>query len=190
MAKQFAAIEPAHRAFIEKQRLFFVASAAPGARVNLSPKGLDGLRVLGPSQVVYLDHTGSGNETSAHLAAGSPLTLMVCAFEGPPLILRLYGQGRIVRRGGAEYAALLAERFDGREPPGARQMVMLDVDLVQTACGFGVPVYDYVGERTSLTAWAEAKGEGGLREYRAEKNLRSIDGLQTGFEEAEAAVTN
>jgi len=190
MAKQFAAIEPAHRAFIDKQRLFFVASAAPGARVNLSPKGLDGLRVLGPSQVVYLDHTGSGAETSAHLAAGSPLTLMVCAFEGPPLILRLYGRGRIVRRGGAEYAALLAERFDGREPPGARQMVMLDVELVQTSCGFGVPLYDYVGERPSLINWAEAKGEDGLRAYRAEKNLRSIDGLETGFEEAQAAVTN
>lgn len=188
MAKQFAVIEAAHRAFIEKQRLFFVASATPGARVNLSPKGLDGLRVLGPSQVVYLDYTGSGNEPSAHLAAGSPLTLMVCAFEGAPMILRLYGQGRILRRGGAEYAALLAERFDGRAPPGARPMVMLDVELLQTSCGFGVPLFDYVGERAWLISWAEAKGEDGLRAYRAEKNARSIDGLVTGFEEA--AVTD
>jgi hypothetical protein len=114
---------------------------------------------------------------------------MVCAFEGPPMILRLYGRGRIVRRGGAEYAALLAERFDDKEPPGARQMVMLDVELVQTSCGFGVPVYDYVGERTSLLTWAETQGEDGLRAYRAEKNARSIDGLETGFVET-GAVTN
>jgi hypothetical protein len=184
MARQFAAIEPQHRRFIELQHLFFVASAAAGARVNLSPKGLDGLRVLGPSQVVYLDHTGSGAETAAHLAADGRLTLMLCAFEGAPMILRLYGRGRIVRRGGPEYAALLADRFDGREPAGARQMVMLDVDLVQTSCGFGVPLYDYVGERTSLTVWAEAQGEDGLRAYRAQKNALSIDGLETGLAEA------
>ena len=93
MAKQFPSIEPAHRAFIERQRLFFVASAAPGARVNLSPKGLDALHVLGPSRVAYLDLTGSGNETAAHLRADGRLTLMFCALEGPPLILRLYGRG-------------------------------------------------------------------------------------------------
>jgi hypothetical protein len=183
MSKLFAAIEPTHRAFIEKQRLFFVASAAPGARVNLSPKGLDGLRVLGERRVVYLDHTGSGNETAAHLAADGRLTVMVCAFEGPPMILRLYGRGRVLPRGEAEYAGLLADAFACAEPPGARQMVLLEVEQVQTSCGFGVPLYDYVGERASLTTWAEHKGEAGLRDYRPEKNAVSLDGLPTGLRE-------
>jgi hypothetical protein len=109
---------------------------------------------------------------------------MVCAFQGPPLILRLYGRGRVVRRGGPEYAAHLAERFAGQEPAGARQMVLLDVELVQTSCGFGVPLYDYVGERAALTVWAKSQGEDGLSAYRGEKNARSIDGFETGFAEA------
>src|SRR5262245_56870053 len=107
MAKQFDRIDDRQRAFIERQHIFFVASAADGTRVKLSPKGLDALRVLGPNTVVYLDLTGSGNETSAHLLADGRLTIMFCAFDGPPLILRLYGRGRVLPRGGAEYAGLL-----------------------------------------------------------------------------------
>jgi hypothetical protein len=145
MAKQFAAIEAAHRAFIEKQRLFFVASAMPGARVNLSPKGLNGLRVLGPSQVVYLDYTGSGNETSAHLAAGQladPGGLRLRGRADDPAAL-WPGPDPAARRSGIRRAA-------GRAVRGARQMVMLDGELLQTSCGFGVPRYDYVGERATL----------------------------------------
>ena len=97
------------------------------------------------------------------------------------MILRLYGRGRVLRRGGAEYARLLAAAFGGAEPPGTRQIVALDVDLVQTSCGFGVPLFEYGGERASLTRWAEAKGEAGLRAYRREKNVRSMDGLATGL---------
>ncbi len=190
MATQYPSIDPDLRAFIERQHLFFVASAAPDARVNVSPKGLDALRVLGPNRVVYLDRTGSGNETAAHLLADGRLTIMFCAFEGPPKILRLYGHGRVLARGGAEYAALLAGHFAGEEPAGARQMVELTVEMVQTSCGYGVPTYDYVGERPSLDNWANAKGgEAGLQAYRREKNETSIDDLPTGLVEPEIAVS-
>lgn len=181
MAKQFERIEPVHREFIEKQRIFFNASAAAEGHVNVSPRDGAALRVLTANAVVYLDRTGSGNETAAHLLANGRLTLMFCAFEGPPLILRLYGRGRIVSRHSTEYADLLASEFGGVEPPGARQMIWLDVDLVQTSCGFGVPLYDYAGERDQLTRWAEAKGQKGLEEYWHLKNERSIDGFPTGL---------
>lgn len=189
MATKYQRIEPKQREFIERQHVFFTGSAAPGARVNVSPKGLDALRVLGPSAVVYMDLTGSGNETSAHMLADGRLTIMFCAFEGPPMILRVNGRGRVLRRGGPEYARLIASEFAGEEPVGARQMVMLDIDLVQTSCGYGVPQYEYLGERPSLTNWATDKGEDGLEAYRREKNERSIDGLLTGFVEAEVETT-
>jgi hypothetical protein len=180
VGKQFAQIEPDHRDFMVRQRVFFTASAAAHGRVNVSPRGTDALRVLGPHEVIYLDLTGSGNETAAHLRAGGRLTLMFCAFEGPPRILRLYGGGRILRRGSADYAALLAAEFAGAEPLGARQIVALDVDLVQTSCGYGVPLLEYVGERSSLARWAEQMGEAGLEAYRRSRNVLSIDGLPTG----------
>lgn len=179
MAKQFSKIEDAQRAFILRQKIFFTGSAAAEGRVNVSPKGMDTLRVLGPNRVAYLDLTGSGNETSAHLLASGRLTLMFCAFEGPPMILRLYGQGHALQRGTSGYAELLPQF--GSEPPGARQIVVLDVDLVQTSCGYGVPLYDHRGNRESLIRWAEAKGEAGLEAYRREKNSRSIDGLPTAI---------
>ncbi len=184
MAKQFEQIEPLHREFIEKQRIFFNASATAEGRVNVSPRDVAPLRVLDANRVVYLDKTGSGNETAAHLLVDGRLTLMFCAFEGAPMVLRLYGHGRILRRGGAEYAEMLVSHFDHIEPPGARQMVLLKVESVQTSCGYGVPLFEYAGERTTLTRWAEAKGEQGLEEYWHQKNERSIDGLPTGlFEE-------
>ncbi|AEI63684.1 pyridoxamine 5'-phosphate oxidase family protein [Corallococcus macrosporus] len=121
MATQFPRLEPIHRDFILRQRMFFTASAASTGRVNLSPKGLDALRVLGPNEVVYLDLTGSGNETAAHLRADGRLTLMFCAFEGPPMILRLYGRGQVLRRGSDGYTRLLASEFGGAEPLGAQE---------------------------------------------------------------------
>jgi hypothetical protein len=186
MAKQFAEIGPTHRDFILRQRVFFAASAAAGSRINVSPKDGASLRVLAPNRVAYLDCTGSGNETSAHMLADGRLTIMVCAFEGPPMILRLYGHGHVVHRGTAAYSDLLAAEFGGVEPVGARQFVVLDVELVQTSCGYGVPLFDYEGERPSLVRWAEAKGEAGLVAYRRETNVRSIDGLPTGLPEADA----
>src|SRR4051794_33833805 len=181
MAKRFPHLTDAHRNFIARQHIFFTASAAEGARVNLSPKPVEAFRVLGDNAVAYLDRTGSGNETAAHLLADGRLTIMFCSFEGAPLILRLYGRGRALHRGSDAYARLLAESFGGDEPIGARQTVVLDVDLVQTSCGFGVPLFDYQGERRNLDRWTEAKGEEGIKAYQRENNARSMDGLPTGL---------
>lgn len=180
MAKQFPQIEDSHREFIERQKIFFVASAAPTGRVNVSPKGMDALRVLGPNRVAYLDLTGSGNETSAHVEACDDhrLTIMFCAFEGAPVIMRLYGRGTIHRRGTKEYEALLPH-FTAT--PGARQIVRLDIDMLQTSCGYAVPFFDYREDRPNLVRWAENKGEDGLEQYRREKNSMSLDGFPTGW---------
>ncbi len=186
MAKQFAELEPAHRTFIERQHIFFVASAAQTGRVNVSPRGTDALRVIDSQTVIYLDRTGSGNETAAHVRASNRLTLMLCAVAGPPLILRLYGKGRIMARGSEEYAELLQSHFANNEPLGARQIVRLDIDLVQTSCGYGVPLFDYTGERDSMDNWANAKGPDGIKAYWREKNQRSIDGFPTGMLEGES----
>jgi hypothetical protein len=188
MAKQFPEINDVQRDFILRQRIFFAASAADGTRVNVSPRGTEQLRLLGPNRAAYLDLTGSGNETAAHLLADGRLTLMFCAFEGPPMILRLYGQGRVLHRGSAEYADLLNSAFGSEAPVGARQIVLQEIDLVQTSCGYGVPMFEFRAERPTLTRWAEAKGEEELVAYRRQKNLRSMDGLPTGLpEEAVAA---
>jgi len=159
MGKQCTSIEPNHREFILKQHIFFTASAAAEGRVNLSPKDRASLRILNANSVAYLDLTGSGNETAAHLRASGRLTIMFCAFEGAPNILRLYGRGKVLARGSAAYRELLASAFGDEESPGARQMVVLEIDLVKTSCGYGVPLFDYAGERPTLLRWAETKGE-------------------------------
>jgi len=184
MATFYTSIEPKLRAFIERQRIFFTATAAAGSRINLSPKGLDALRVLDSRTVAYLDRTGSGNETAAHIRADGRLTIMMCAFEGPPNILRLYGHGRVLPHGSADYNRVLAQAFGGEDPIGARQIIVLDVESAQTSCGFGVPVYTYERERPSLANWTE--GEEDLAEYRRENNMVTIDGLPTGHVEEEA----
>lgn len=181
MAKQFPGIEDGIRDFILRQRIFFMASAATGSRVNMSPRSTDCLRLLGPNRVAYLDRTGSGNETSAHIRAGGRLTVMFCAFEGPPSILRLYGSGSVHHPGHATYDQLLLEQYDGTAPVGTRQIVTIDLDLVQTSCGFGVPLFEYEGERTAMDRWAEARGEAALEAYRRKQNVRSIDGLPSGL---------
>lgn len=180
MGSKFSSIEPVHRSFIERQKIFFVASAAPQGRVNVSPKGMATLRVLGRNDVAYLDCTGSGSETRAHLLASDDkrLTMMFCAFEGDPLILRLYGQARSLMRGTPEYSALLPQ-FE--EIPGARQIVRLAVDLVQTSCGMGVPRFDYREDRQNLLRYWTAQGIDKLRKYWSLKNMQSIDGLPTDF---------
>jgi hypothetical protein len=181
MGKQFPKMEPEHKSFIERQKIFFVASAPPKGRLNVSPKGLSSLRILGDNEVAYLDCTGSGSETRAHLMASGDkrLTIMFCAFEGDPVILRLYGQGRSLMRGTKEYETLLPNFED---VPGARQVVQLSVDLVQTSCGMGVPFFDYKDERGSLIRYWTARGFDNLRKYWHLKNMRSIDGLPTEFE--------
>ena len=189
MAKQFERIEPAHAAFIVQQHIFFTASAAATGRVNVSPRGTDAFRVLDANTVAYLDETGSGAETAAHLRASGRLTIMFCGFETVPMILRLYGTGRSLLRDTPDYSALLKSAYDNRETPGARQIVRLDIDMVQTSCGYGVPLFDYKEERPTLRRWAASKGADGVAAYRREKNIRSLDGFETGFPAGEAAMT-
>ncbi len=183
MARFYPALEDKHRDFIAAQKIFFTASGTATGRLNLSPKGMDSLRVLSPSRVAYLDLTGSGNETAAHLKHDGRLTLMWCSFDADPLILRLYGRGRAVRRQDADWAEL---RTHFPALPGERQLIVLDVDAVQTSCGYAVPTYTYVGERETLARWAEKKGPVGLLDYWREKNQVSIDGLPTGLLEDQA----
>jgi hypothetical protein len=180
MSQKFTALAPEHKAFIGRQKIFFVASAAPGARVNVSPKGMDSFAVLGDNQVAYLDCTGSGSETSAHLLADPDrrLTIMFCAFDGDPVILRLYGRGESHLRQSSGYKAL-QPHFP--EMPGARQIVRLDVDLVQTSCGMAVPLYEYKAERPNLVRHWTRQGLEGLRKYWSKKNAVSLDGLPTGL---------
>jgi hypothetical protein len=176
VGKLFAAIDDDLRAFIAAQKLFFVATAPLSAdgHVNLSPKGLDSFRVLGPTTVAYLDLTGSGVETIAHLRENGRLTVMFCAFEGRPRIVRLQGRGRVVTPTDAEWAEL-----SGHFPamPGVRSVIVLDADRISDSCGYGVPRYEFVGDREQLPAWAEKKGPDGVKEYQARKNAASIDGL-------------
>jgi predicted pyridoxine 5'-phosphate oxidase superfamily flavin-nucleotide-binding protein len=176
MGKIRSEIDDAARKFIEAQKIFFVASAtlAASGHVNVSPKGLDTFRILGPTTVAYLDFNGSGVETIAHLKENGRIVLMFCAFQGPPDIFRLYGQGRVVEAHEAEFAAL-AESFSTSE--NARSIVLVEVTRVQDSCGYGVPLFKYEGERTQLLAWAGKRGAEGLKAYRREKNRQSIDGL-------------
>src|SRR5687767_10517044 len=177
MAQTYESITDDLRQFIAAQHVFFVGSAplASEGHVNVSPKGLDCFRVLSPMRVAYLDLTGSGNETSAHLHENGRITLMFCAFAGKPMILRLFGRGRVVLNGSAEWADL-AGLFPSY--PGARQIVLADLDRVQTSCGFAVPLMEHVGDRDLLPKWARKKGPEKLAEYRRTKNARSIDGLE------------
>lgn len=176
MATQFPSIDPKLRRFIEKQHVFFTGTAAPDGRVNVSPKGMDSLRVVGPNRIIWRNLTVSGNETAVHLDAIPRMTLMWCAFAGPPMILRVFGQARAVHRLDPDWSGL-----DGHfaTDPAARQIFDLDVELVQTSCGYAVPEMDYRADRQILTDWAARKGEDGLRAYWAERNTESIDGKPT-----------
>lgn len=163
------------RAFICAQHVFFVATAPEsGGHVNISPKGLDTFAILDPNHVAYLDLTGSGAETIAHISQNGRITVMFCAFEGPPNVVRLYGRADVVRPGADDFARV-AHRFG--EYPGARAVIRISVDRVSTSCGYGVPLMTFAGLRQDLADWAESKGETGLAAYRAEHNTKSIDGL-------------
>jgi hypothetical protein len=177
LGKSFARIEPAHRDFIARQRIFFAASATAASRVNVSPRGTDAFRVIDETTVAWLDKTGSGNETAAHVRADGRVTVMFCAFEGPPGILRLFGRGESLRVGTDAFEALRAGVFEGASPPGLRQIVRVRLDLVRTSCGFGVPLFEHRGERDTLDRWATSKTPEELAAYRREKNTTSLDGL-------------
>jgi hypothetical protein len=180
MGKFHESISDEHRAFIERQHIFFVSTAPLSAdgHINLSPKGVDCFRVLSPNRVAYMDLISSGNETSAHTLENGRITLMFCAFEGNPNILRLYGKGQTVLPGDAGWQALCSHF---KIYPSTRQIIVTDVSKVQTSCGFGVPLYEYVGERDHHFKWAEQRGPAALETYQQEKNLRSLDGLPTSL---------
>lgn len=176
MGKQLESITAELQEFIEKQHLFFVGTAAAEGRVNISPKGMDSLRVIDANKVVWLNLTGSGNETAAHLLKNNRMTIMFCAFEGKPLILRLYGTAKIYHKRDKEfdeYQTLFPVKIS------TRQFIAMEVDLVQTSCGFGVPLLDFKEERTLMDAWAENKGPDKIVEYWKNKNTKSIDGFET-----------
>jgi hypothetical protein len=183
LAAFHSSITPELQTFIAAQPMFFVGSAplSGDGHINLSPKGLDTLRVLSPKRVSYLDVTGSGNETAAHLLENGRITLMFCAFADPPKILRLYRRGRAVQPGDAEWSELAAmfAAFTG-----TRQIVVAEITRIQTSCGFGVPLMKLEAQRTMLEEWARTKGEEGLKQYRKKKNRSSIDGLPTTMERA------
>lgn len=179
MAQFFPALEPAHEQMLAEAPMFFVATAAADGRVNVSPKGLDTLRVLSPEQLAYLDLTGSGNETAAHLLQINRITLMICSFTRTALILRVYGTARSVQPGDGEWDALLA---NFPQIPGTRQIFVIDIETVQTSCGYAVPQMELVAHRDTLVKWAQNKGPQELSAYRAEKNLLSIDSYPTGLQ--------
>ena len=176
MSERFEQLSDEHQRFIEKQKIFFVATAAADGRVNLSPKGQSSLVVRGPNEILWLNLTGSGNETAAHLLENDRMTLMWCALDGPPLILRVYGRAKPVYREDGEWSACAALI---PATTGARQYFKVEIEMVQTSCGYAVPLYDYREDRAALTKWADKKGDAGIREYWSEKNAISLDGKPT-----------
>lgn len=178
MAKQFSTLSERLSDFIGRQHLFFVATAPENGRVNLSPKGMDALRVLSPDRLIWLNVTGSGNETAAHVLENQRMTLMWCAFAGAPLILRVYGKARVIYDHDEDWAVLSA---DLPALPGARQIFDLSIDMVQTSCGMAVPLMDFREDRNLLTEWASKKSSEEMRAYWRDKNQYSVDGLPTGM---------
>ncbi|MEJ6394292.1 pyridoxamine 5'-phosphate oxidase family protein [Gymnodinialimonas sp. 2305UL16-5] len=178
MAKQFSELNDDHIAFIGNQHLFFVGSAAEIGRVNVSPKGMDSLRVIGPNRILWVNLSGSGNETAGHLQRVNRMTLMWCSFSKQPLILRCFGTAETVHRDDAGWDAL-AEGFP--EHRSARQIFDLRLDLVQTSCGWAVPFMDYAGERPNMQNWVDNKSDAQIRATWARDNRETIDGLPTGI---------
>ena len=187
MGQKFEQLNEKHIDFIKKQKVFFVATAAKEGRINLSPKGLNSLRVESNQVVHWFNLTGSGNETAAHLSQSDRMTIMFCEFEAEPLIMRLFGSAKIYHPEEKPFTEIKA-KFENEDLAvfkqsfgdglGIRQMIELKIDLVQTSCGWGVPLMEYKGNRDLLPKWAKAKGEEGIQKYWKEKNQVSIDGLE------------
>jgi hypothetical protein len=176
MGQRFNELSENHIKFISEQKIYFVGTASDDSRVNVSPKGMDSLRVLSNTRVAWLNVTGSGNESAAHVQINPRMTIMFCAFDGAPLILRLYGSAKVIHKGDPEWNKLIS----GFKPLlGARQIFDLSVDLVQSSCGMATPYFSYNGDRELLSEWAVKKGDDGIRSYWEEKNQVSIDGIPT-----------
>ncbi len=176
MAKFYPNITKRIQQFIEAQKLFFVATAPKNGRINLSPKGMDSFRVLNDREVAWLSVTGSGNETAAHVLENGRMTLMFCAFEGAPNIVRIYGTAKEIRPKDTQWTELI-KHFTPL--PGARQIFVVSIETAQTSCGMSIPFFEYKGEREQLNEWAVEKGEEGIKSYWKDRNQTSIDGLPT-----------
>ncbi|MCL6417770.1 pyridoxamine 5'-phosphate oxidase family protein [Aestuariirhabdus sp. Z084] len=176
MGRQYSELSDKHQAFIGEQKIFFVGTAVDSGQVNVSPKGGDSLRVIDPTTIAWMNLTGSGNESASHVIQNPRMTLMFCAFEGPPVILRAYGTARVLHRADAEW-----ERLSSLFPPSpaARQIFVLDINLVQSSCGMSVPYYDYKADREDLDKWSQRQGPDGIEKYWVTRNQRSIDGFET-----------
>ena len=177
MGKVYSVIDDSLREWLDRQHVFFVATApsGDGGHVNCSPKGRDSFRVIGPTTVAYLDFTGSGIETVAHVRDNGRICVMFCALDGAPRIVRLHGRGEVLTASHEEFFGL-QQRFGGRQL-GTRAIIRIELDRIGDSCGFGVPVYRFEGERDTLPKWAETKGEQGVADYVKQKNARSIDDL-------------
>lgn len=180
MGRQYESLSERLIEFIADQKIFFVGTATADSRVNVSPKGMDSFRVLNNKRAIWLNVTGSGNETSAHIQLDARMTIMFCAFEGPPLIIRLYGTARVVHQNDDDWRELFSH-FNPLH--GARQIFDLTIELVQTSCGMAVPYYAHTSDREQLSDWAKKKGHDGLMQYWEEKNQSSIDNIPTNIVE-------
>ncbi|GLQ31985.1 pyridoxamine 5'-phosphate oxidase family protein [Litoribrevibacter albus] len=176
MGTQYEVLSDKHIDFIKEQKIYFVGTAAETGSVNLSPKGGDSLRVINSKKIAWLNLTGSGNESASHVLQNPRMTLMFCAFEGSPLILRTYGSASVLHRGNSEWEdySKLFPQSDAN-----RQIFVLDINLVQASCGMAVPYFDYQGDRDELTKWSERQGKDGIEQYWVKKNQKSIDGFDT-----------
>jgi hypothetical protein len=180
MGQQFGELNQEHIDFIAEQKIYFVATSTNESKINLSPKGQDSFRVVNSKKVVWLNVTGSGNESSAHVQIDKRMTIMFCAFEGKPIILRIYGKAQVIHLNDSnweEYYALFPKL------PGTRQIFIVEIELVQKSCGMSVPLYEYIGERQQLKNWAITKGESGITEYWQQKNQFTIDNIPTNIVE-------
>lgn len=176
MAKQYDHLNDRIKRFIKTQKIFFVATSTPDSRINLSPKGMDTFKVMDENRVLWLNVTGSGNETAAHLFADGRITIMFCSFKGAPMILRLYGKGKVIQPNDENWESSY-QHFPNIA--GARQIFDIRIEMVQTSCGMSIPIYEFKEDRSLLNDWAVKKGEDGIKEYWKEKNENSIDGIST-----------
>lgn len=177
MSKLITSIDEKTKSFIEAQQMFFVATAAADGKINLSPKGTDSFRIISPTQVAWLNLTGSGNETAAHILANNRMTIMMCAFDGKPNIMRIYGTAKAIYEQDAEWATY-GPLF--KENTGARQIFLVEVEQIQHSCGMAVPLYDFVEHRDLLDIYHDKQGREKVKKYWEEKNMTSLDGLPTG----------
>jgi len=180
MAVKFESINKAHKEFIEKQKMFVIGSAGAEGFINVSPKGMDSFKIIDENTVIWMNHTGSGNETSAHVQENGRMTIMFNSFDKAPMILKLYGTATVIHEKDEQW-----DEMSSHFPKyiGVRQFFEMKVELVLTSCGFGVPQYKYIGERNTLQKWAENKGRDGMKTYWSEKNVETLDGVKTNIME-------